>query len=274
MTKINSFEAFLRDKVLEKTAGAPQKIADGIKYCLFDGGKRLRPSSLIAAAEMYSEADESVMYFAAAVECYHNFTLVHDDLPCMDDDDMRRGKPSCHKVYGEGQAVLIGDALLNLAYCFILESISLARDFRTALYAAQKFCYLSGAEGLIGGQSADIDAECQNTAENIDYIYKHKTGDLFCASIAAGAMLGGADDEQVAAMEKFAYCYGNLFQLTDDLLDENKNELHSALKCMDRDQAVKLAAEYARKAKAYLDKSGKTCDFFRELLEKTLKRQK
>ena len=154
---MNDFENFLIRNVDDWTKGVTEKIAEGVKYCLYGGGKRIRPNCFLQSYAMFRNPDESAYYFALGIECYHNFTLVHDDLPCMDDDDMRRGKPSCHKVYGEGQAVLIGDALQNLAYTYILKAISHSESKDRAIRAATLFNSLVGGEGLIGGQSVDID---------------------------------------------------------------------------------------------------------------------
>lgn len=271
---LTRFENFLKEKTEEKIAAAPEKIAAGIRYCLFDGGKRIRPMMLLHSAQMFSAPDKSVYYFAAAVECYHNFTLVHDDLPCMDDDDYRRGKPSCHKVFGEGQAVLIGDALQTLAFSFIADALAVSPDSSHAIEALGKFCDLTGAGGLIGGQSVDIDADNLNSPAAVDYIYKHKTGDLFCAAVVIGALLGGASPEKVDDLSRFAYLYGYIFQLTDDLLDQNKDEYHSILSYATREDIAQKLSDCKAQAELILNKMEEDTGYFYDLLQKTLSRKK
>lgn len=271
-TTLSEFEIFLRKQIEINTADVTPKIAEGIKYCLFGNGKRIRPESLLSACRLFSEPGENVFFFALGVECYHTFTLVHDDLPCMDDDDFRRGKPSCHKVFGEGQAVLIGDALQNLAYTFILKAIALSDNKQKALQAAEIFNHYVGASGLIGGQSLDIDYETPDTLEYLEYIYEHKTGDLFCASVVAGALLGGADEKSADLLREFAVDYGYIFQITDDLLDSGKNESRSILKFINYDEIRAILNQYVDKAINALISLDKNTEFFENLLKKTITR--
>lgn len=255
-------------------SGAAATISDGVKYVILDGGKRIRPMIFLSAAELFSAPCESAYFFALGIECYHTFTLVHDDLPCMDDDDFRRGKPSCHKVFGEGQAVLIGDALQNLAYIFILKSIEASDSPVRALKAAGLFGSYSGAVGLISGQSADIDEKTPTDDKTLEYIYRHKTCDLFCASAAAGAVLGGGTENETELLTEFALNYGYVFQITDDLLDRNKNESRTVLKNHSEQEIFVLLDNYVKKAERALYLLNKDTTFFENLLKRTLNRRK
>ena len=271
---MTDFENFLVEKVDEWAIFAPDKISNGVKYALYGGGKRIRPTCYLQAYSLFDTPDESAYYFALGIECFHNFTLVHDDLPCMDDDDIRRGKPSCHKVFGEGQAVLVGDALMNLAYSYILKAISLAKNKSAFLSAALRFSALVGGEGLIGGQSVDISPETQITEQTLKYIYKHKTCDLIQASVACGAVCAGADSSNVYMLDRFAYYYGCVFQLTDDILDKDKNEKNSILSLMDEQSARNVSEHYVACAKNALGGVKADVSYFYSLLEKTVNRTK
>lgn len=271
-TILSEFESFLSKQIEVNTTDVTPKIAEGIKYCLFGNGKRIRPVLLLAACNLFSEPGENAFFFALGVECYHTFTLVHDDLPCMDDDDFRRGKPSCHKVFGEGQAVLIGDALQDLAYTFILKAIALSDNIQATLKAAEIFNRYVGASGLIGGQSLDIDPDTPDTLEYLKRIHKHKTCDLFCASVIAGALLGGADEKNIEFLHEFAVNYGYVFQITDDLLDTGKNEDRSIFKFTDHDEIHAILTGYADKAANALVLLNKNTEFFDNLLTKTITR--
>lgn len=268
------FEQFLGDEIEKWSGGVTDTIAGGVKYVLSSGGKRVRPNCFLSAYSAFSAPCEAAYYFALGIECYHNFTLVHDDLPCMDDDDYRRGKPSCHKVYGEGQAVLIGDALQNLAYTYILKAIALAADKNRAITAAEKFNTLVGGEGLIGGQSVDIDEKTVWNEKTLGFVYKHKTCDLFEAAIACGAIMSGADDKSVDALSRFAYYYGCVFQLTDDILDKDKKEKNSFLSINSESDAESVLLDLTEKATTVLKSLDNKIDFFNDLLKKTVKRTK
>ena len=271
---MTDFENFLVKNVDDWAKDVTEKIAEGVKYCLYDGGKRIRPNCFLQSYAMFANPDESAYYFALGIECYHNFTLVHDDLPCMDDDDMRRGKPSCHKVYGEGQAVLIGDALQNLAYTYILKAISLAESKDRAIRAATLFNSLVGGEGLIGGQSVDIDENTVIDENTLKFIYKHKTCDLIEASIVCGAVMAGADEKNVKLLSDFAYYYGCVFQLTDDILDKDKNEKNTVMALKSEKEARQLVDDLVTAAKDTLLFVKSDVKYFISLLENTVNRKK
>lgn len=200
--------------------GAPEPLLGAMRYSLMAGGKRLRPVLLLAAYEAVggSAGDvQKAMPYACAMEMIHTYSLIHDDLPAMDDDDLRRGKPTNHKVYGEGMAVLAGDGLLSLAFEVMLD----AADSSAAVAAMRRIAHAAGVHGMVAGQCVDLDSEAKGTGgrETLAYIDRHKTADLFIGAVTAGLLLGGATDAQVAAGGAYAEALGIAFQIADDLLD-------------------------------------------------------
>ncbi len=193
----------------------PRRLAEAMRYSVLNGGKRLRPVLLLAACGLLESDLDTALPFAAAVEMIHCYSLIHDDLPAMDDDDLRRGKPTNHKVYGEAMAILAGDALLNLAY----ETMA-ASPHPRAMAALYQVARRAGGQGMIAGQTADIMMEGQAAdPEMLRYMHSHKTADLITAPIAAGLTLAGADTEEMAAGCRYGYHLGLAFQIVDDLLD-------------------------------------------------------
>ncbi|MBP5242532.1 MAG: polyprenyl synthetase family protein [Clostridia bacterium] len=192
-------------------------LKEAMIYSVTLGGKRVRPVILLAAADMLGVKREDAMPFAVALELVHTYSLIHDDLPAMDNDDFRRGKPSNHKVFGEAHAVLAGDALLNAAYDICFEQCFKGERF---VRAAKYLCEAAGDKGMIAGQSADILYEKKEsfTKEDLLFIYKHKTGKLLCAPFAIASVL--ADGRYFMELDEFGSSVGLLFQLTDDILDE------------------------------------------------------
>lgn len=212
------FESYLGD-YLENLSDIPEPVLSGIKYALLGGGKRLRPCLAILTAKMFGSSVEKVLPVSLAIEMIHTYSLVHDDLPCMDDDDLRRGQPTVHKKFGEGMAVLIGDALLNLSI-EVLASCSeqLGKDFAKIV----SVIYLnSGAKGMIAGQCVDLESEngAKPTEEGVKYLHLHKTACLIKAPIVCSAILAGAKNEEIKALEVFSDNLGLAFQITDDVLD-------------------------------------------------------
>ena len=193
-------------------------IYDAANYSLNVGGKRIRPILFMLVYNMYKGKDKEIIDMAAAIEMIHTYSLIHDDLPCMDNDDLRRGKPTNHKVYGENIAVLAGDALLN-------ESMILLMDFsikngKYALVAAREIAYAAGADGMIGGQVVDIINEGKKISkEELNYMHLKKTGELIRASIVAGAILAEVDKSEIELLNKFGLNLGLAFQIKDDILD-------------------------------------------------------
>lgn len=258
------FEKFL--KCTSETLDSSRPLTESIIYSLFTGGKRYRPVLLIKAYETFSgkDADYSVYYFASAIESLHTYSLVHDDLPCMDDDDYRRGKLTCHKKFGEDIAVLTGDALLNLAYEFIHKAIVESNYNKNFIDAFGVFSMLTGARGLIDGQVADLNFSKQNaTINDVEYIFRHKTCDLIVASIACGALLAGASDDVVEKAIEYAYNFGFAFQIADDILDGESDDGCSILHVVDESKAKELLADYTQKAINALNGIENT-EFFKE----------
>ncbi|MHC1785496.1 MAG: polyprenyl synthetase family protein [Christensenellales bacterium] len=195
--------------------GLPQALSRAMRYSLLLPGKRLRPVLLLASHALLDKEVSPALPFAAAIEMIHCYSLIHDDLPAMDNDDLRRGKPTNHKVFGEAMAILAGDALLNTAYQIMGES-----DHPRALPALREIARRAGAQGMIAGQAADIFMENKTAdREMLSYIHSHKTADLMIAPVAAGLILAGATAEQLAAGRQYAYHLGIAFQIVDDLLD-------------------------------------------------------
>ena len=192
-----------------------------MRYAALDGGKRLRPFLMLQSAKLFDGVGEPVWACAAALECVHVYSLVHDDLPCMDDDDLRRGKPTVHKAYDEAMAVLAGDALLTRAF-EILSTID--TEPRTIVYLVKELALASGEMGMIGGQVLDIQAENnEHTEETITRLQNLKTGALIRYAVQSGTFLAGASENQISSMTQYADDLGLLFQVTDDILDETGN---------------------------------------------------
>lgn len=196
-------------------ADVPEPLGAAMRYSLMAGGKRLRAVLLLASyAELCGEIAAAVP-FAVAVEMVHTYSLIHDDLPAMDNDDLRRGRETCHKVYGEGMAILAGDALLSLAFETMAES-----EHPYALAAMRELARRSGTRGMVAGQCADLNAE-QHGGDSavLHYIHLHKTADMLIAPVVMGLLLGGADASLVRKGHAFAENLGIAFQIMDDILD-------------------------------------------------------
>lgn len=204
-------------------------ILDAMKYSLSAGGKRLRPVLTLAACDFAGGDINDAVPFACAMEYIHTYSLIHDDLPAMDDDDMRRGKPSNHAVFGAGMATLAGDGLLNLAYEVIINNIaSCAGDpDRMAAHAraGRAIAHGAGVSGMVGGQAVDIENEkYPQTEDTLLYIDENKTAALIKAALLAGAFVGGADDEMISSFEQYGNDIGTAFQIADDILNVTGTE--------------------------------------------------
>ncbi|MCK4963169.1 MAG: polyprenyl synthetase family protein [Anaerolineales bacterium] len=209
------------DKWLPSEKINPVLLHEAMRYSVLNGGKRIRPI-LVYAAGYAVAADEAALDApASAVEFIHAYSLVHDDLPSMDDDDLRRGRATCHKVYGEAMAILAGDALLTEAFRIMSKEID-SQELAGAL--VNELSEAAGAGGMVGGQSADILAEQSGgDAEKLQYIHSHKTGKLIRASCRMGALTAGADELKLKAVSDYGEAVGMAFQVIDDLLDMNGN---------------------------------------------------
>ena len=206
-------------KHLPVPSGHQSTIMEAMRYAALGGGKRLRPFLMIETARMLRHEDEGVFIAAAALECLHVYSLVHDDLPCMDDDDMRRGKPTVHKAYDEAMAVLAGDGLLTHAFELLaMEAVHEDANIRLALISG--LAKAGGTYGMIGGQVIDISvSEAARDEALITQLQELKTGALIEYAVRAGATLAGADKTQLASLENYARDMGLAFQIKDDILD-------------------------------------------------------
>ncbi len=209
------------EEELGKVTGSHGKLIDSVKYSLFAGGKRLRPILLLSANELVEDDNEDKMHLACAVEMIHTYSLIHDDLPAMDNDDYRRGVLTNHMVFGEAMAILAGDALLNLAYETMINNIPVEQDrMRGYLKAVSVIARASGMSGMIGGQAADIDNEgTDRTEDMLTYIHQHKTEALITASLNAGFLLSSQNSELLEPVIAYGKAIGLAFQITDDILD-------------------------------------------------------
>lgn len=216
---IMTIEQSFKEKMSVQT-DADRLLSDAMLYSLNAGGKRIRPILCLEVAHAYGADLESIKPFAFALEMIHTYSLIHDDLPCMDDDDLRRGKPTSHVVYGEDLAILAGDALLNLSAEVMLEAVMHQNGDVKFLRAMHEILKASGASGMILGQVADIKYHDQEiNIEKLNFINANKTGKLLTASIVSGALLGGASIADLEKLKKIGYQVGLLFQLVDDVLD-------------------------------------------------------
>lgn len=201
--------------------GLCKTLYESMNYSLKAGGKRLRPILLLETYKLFGgKESERIMPFAAAIEMIHTYSLIHDDLPSMDDDDLRRGKPTNHKIYGEGIAVLAGDGLLNEAFEIMVKASLNLDDKESALIAMNHICEGSGTKGMIAGQVVDLESE--NKDINIDvlkYIHENKTGKLILKPMLAGAVLAGASKGEIDNVKTYAKNIGQAFQVMDDILD-------------------------------------------------------
>ena len=205
--------------MLESLGDIPDRLLEAMRYSLEAGGKRLRPVMLLAACEMAGGDAETALPFACAVEMIHTYSLIHDDLPAMDNDDLRRGKPTNHKVFGENLAILAGDGLLNAAAELMARAALQMADAR-GIRALEIIMRHAGVTGMIAGQTRDVLSEGEPAqADLITYIHTHKTADLLEAPVEAGLALAGAQDEQIRTGGEYGLHLGLAFQMTDDLLD-------------------------------------------------------
>ena len=198
----------------------PQPLRSAMRYSLLLPGKRIRPTLLLMAYRLLNDDWQSALPFACAVEMIHAYSLIHDDLPALDNDDLRRGQPTNHRVFGENMAILAGDGLLNMAYETMLSCPIADAQPHRALLAAREIARYAGVSGMIAGQTLDVKLEGHAPTEAaVRYIHQHKTADLITAPIVAGLRLAGADDRQLAAGRAYGQGLGLAFQIVDDLLD-------------------------------------------------------
>jgi geranylgeranyl diphosphate synthase type II len=231
------------DRALPPESAWPATIHRAVRYSLFAGGKRIRPVLVLAAGEAVGGAREDLMPLACAVEMVHTYSLVHDDLPAMDDDDLRRGKPTSHKVFGEAIAILAGDALLTRAFHLLAEMPAGwdAARVRRRVRATALLGEACGTTGLIGGQVMDLESEGRVIdAAALERLHRAKTGALLSSCVRGGAILGGAGDEETERLSRYAAAIGLAFQVVDDVLDATEDAEHLG-KTAGKDEAARKA---------------------------------
>jgi len=209
------------DTLLPPESTYPPSLYKAMRYSVFAGGKRLRPILAISAHEAVGGDGTHILPFACALELVHTYSLIHDDLPAMDDDDFRRGKPTNHRVFGEGVAILAGDALLTEAFALLTRpDIMDGRSERMVLSVVRELAHASGMEGMVGGQVVDLESAGQTVKfETVEWIHAHKTMALIVASVRMGGLLGAADDTMMGALTRYGEGIGLGFQIVDDILD-------------------------------------------------------
>ncbi|HEY8991000.1 MAG TPA: farnesyl diphosphate synthase [Luteolibacter sp.] len=274
------------DRFLPKKNVAPATVHAAMRYTVFAGGKRLRPILTLAAAEACGGEPENALAPACAVEVLHTYSLVHDDLPCMDDDDLRRGRPTCHKVYGEGMAVLTGDALLTEAFLMLAQTPA-SKRYSAKDYVAE-LALTGGSRKLIGGQVLDLEGEGKKlTKAGLIKIHEAKTAALLTTSLRLGGMTANATPKQLEALTAFGYALGLAFQVIDDILDVTQ-PTEVLGKTAGKDAAVekstypavlgleksrKEAAKLTQQAMEALKPLGKKADRLREIASYLLDRE-
>ena len=278
-------EGLLRE--LKKVPAYDETLEKAMEYSLMAGGKRLRPVLLMAAADAVGKDGAAFLTTGCAIEMIHTYSLIHDDLPAMDNDDYRRGKPTNHRVFGDGIAVLAGDALLTLAFEVMLRQESTAPE--TLVAVISEMSRAAGPYGMVGGQALDLEGEGRRLdLAALRKIHMGKTGALFCAAIRSGAILAGAKEEELAALTLYAERFGLAFQITDDILDvtgdeaaigkpvgsDVRNEKATYVTLTSLEEAKKLAEDAVDEAVAALDIFGERAAFLRDLALFLLGRKK
>ena len=262
-------------------------LAKAMNYSLMAGGKRLRPILIMAAADALGVDGEKFLRLSTSIEFIHTYSLIHDDLPAMDNDDYRRGKLTNHKVFGEALAILAGDALLTMAFEIIATDKNV--DAETKVKIITEMSKAAGAEGMVGGQVIDMQSENKKIdIQTLKQMHAAKTGALFCAAIRSGAILAGADEKQLANLTEYARQFGLAFQITDDILDvvgdektigkpvgsDEKNHKSTYVTLGSLESAKASAQEAVDKAKASLVDFGENAEFLRALVDYLITRNK
>ncbi len=274
-------------KELREESALDEQLCSSMKYSLTAGGKRLRPILLMAAADVAGGRGEDFIQVACAIEMIHTYSLIHDDLPAMDNDDYRRGKLTNHKVYGEAMAILAGDALLTQAFEVMLRQPGVPAD--VLLKVVREMAIAAGPNGMVGGQAIDLESEGKHIPmETLKKLHMGKTGALFRAAIRSGAILAGADEKQLADLTAYADAFGLAFQITDDILDvvgneavigkpvgsDERNDKSTYVTLTSLETARELAAQVVADGVKALEGFGDKAVFLKELLESLLARNK
>lgn len=254
------------DQILPPSAAQPSLVHEAMRYGVLTGGKRFRPILLLASAEACGAKPEDALFPAVAVELVHAYSLIHDDLPCMDDDDWRRGKPSCHKKFGEAYAVLAGDALLTFAF----EILGRVKPAGRSQKLIQALTHAIGTSGMIGGQVMDKLYEGESVdLPTLSYIHVHKTGQLIRACCQLGALCADAHSDIELALVRFGEYLGFAFQIIDDIIDRD-----GYVKLMSVEEARKDARELIQKANEQLKPLGKKAQRLIEIADFVLRRKR
>lgn len=276
------------DRYLPPESAYPPVIHQAMRYSTMAGGKRLRGAMALASGELLGEQPERLLPLACALEMIHTYSLIHDDLPAMDNDDLRRGKPTCHKVYGEAVAILAGDALLTQAFALLPLLMELGHRSEVVIKVLAELGKAAGTEGIIGGQVVDIQSQgCRVPPETLTFMHRKKTGAMFVAAVRGGALLAGAGEPELMALTDYAESFGLAFQITDDILDLTGDEsvlgkpINSDLKLEKAtypavyglQKAKELAAEQVSAALHNLAMFGEEAAFLREAAGFLLRRQ-
>lgn len=253
---------------------APCSLHEAMRHLVFPGGKRIRPLFAMAAAEAIGAPPESSLPVGVAVELIHTYSLIHDDLPCMDDDDLRRGRPTVHVKYGEAVAVLAGDALLTAAF----EVVSAAAESHgadRAIVAIHDLSRVSGAAGLVGGQVDDLAFDRENhSVAAVESVHERKSAALIAGAIAAGAGIAGADESMRERLRRFGYEVGVAFQIADDLLDAEDDDPCSWVTALGTDAARQRAELLLDTALARVEDLGEPAEPLRELARFAVRRDR
>lgn len=257
------------NELLPPTERPPCGLHAAMRHLIFPGGKRLRPMLCFATAEAFGQRPDVAVSAAAAVELIHSYSLIHDDLPCMDDDALRRGRPSVHVAFGESTAVLAGDALQALAF----EALTDRRvDDSSAVGCVRELAAAAGASGLVGGQADDLGFERTGGepptlfARRIESVHQRKTARLIAAAIACGARLAGADEEWIGRLRSTGDELGVAYQIADDWLDRDRDEACSLVRVTGADAALERARELLDSALARVEALGDAAEPLRELM--------
>ncbi|HHV73730.1 MAG TPA: polyprenyl synthetase family protein [Thermoanaerobacterium sp.] len=283
------FDDILREKIEYINKGLneflsltdrPEVLFEAMRYSVFAGGKRLRPVLCISACELVGGNKEDALAVACAIEFIHTYSLIHDDLPAMDNDDLRRGKPTNHKVYGEAVAILAGDALLNYGFEVLIQQALNSSKSQNILKAADEIARAAGCRGMIAGQVVDLLSENKEIGvDELKFMHDHKTGALIKASILAGAIMGGADDDTLKKLSSYAEYLGFAFQVKDDILDVQGDEAKlgkdigsdmvngksTFVSVLGLQRSVDLVNELTEKAINILDGFGEKGEFLKSL---------
>lgn len=283
--KITTTEQYL-SKYFTENDNHQKAIYDAMKYSLMSGGKRIRPVLALSCCELFGGGEE-VMPFACALEMIHTYSLIHDDLPCMDNDDLRRGKPTNHVVYGEALALLAGDGLLTRAFEIALYNSELVSNI--AIDALKIIASSAGAEGMIGGQVIDMQSEGKDIdSVTLMTMHLHKTGALIMAAAKVGTLIGGGTKEDMLKMESFSRYLGIAFQIKDDILDvegnikllgkpigsDKTNHKTTFVSLYGMEQAKKMLVDYTNNAIEVISEYGEKAEFLKEFSNYLLSRDK